>query len=196
VSHSGKRLASPSARESTQRRVFLNISIFPHNFSSTSASLARVPWTLRHSGKPLFLECISSSSATLGEEFLPRVPDIWHSGKPGALGEFPFSRSGWRCRQQRIPGKAFAWSLGPWTWLHRQRAASHGHTAELSNQRQWAQPIATTLVCTPPSPACVTNWTSVVGGNDVATQPRSLHHGGRWWWCTPSTWPHQHDLHC
>jgi transposase InsO family protein len=63
--------------------------------SSPSASLPRVSWTIRHSGKTLFPECISSPSATLGEEFLPRVPDIWHSGKPEALGEFPFSRSVW-----------------------------------------------------------------------------------------------------
>jgi hypothetical protein len=51
---------------------------------------------------PLFPEChgllgtrvrLSFPSATLGEEFLTRVPDIWHSGKPGALGEFSFSRS-------------------------------------------------------------------------------------------------------
>jgi hypothetical protein len=44
-------------------------------------------------GKPLFPECISSPSATLGEDWLPRVPDFWHSGKTLALGEFRFSRS-------------------------------------------------------------------------------------------------------
>jgi hypothetical protein len=71
VRHSGKRLAPPSAMERhSGKSVFLNISIFPHHFSFTSASLPRVSWILRHSGKPLFPECISSPSATLGEEFL------------------------------------------------------------------------------------------------------------------------------
>jgi hypothetical protein len=35
----------------------------------------------------------SSSSATLGEDWLPRVPDFWHSEKRVALGKFSFSRS-------------------------------------------------------------------------------------------------------
>jgi hypothetical protein len=38
------------------------------------------------------------SSLALGEEWLPRVPDIWHSGKPVALGEFRFSCSGYMKR--------------------------------------------------------------------------------------------------
>jgi hypothetical protein len=41
----------------------------------------------------VFPECISSPSATLGEDCLPRVPDFWHSGKHVALGEFCFSSS-------------------------------------------------------------------------------------------------------
>jgi hypothetical protein len=60
-----------------------------HSGKRLASPSARV----RHSGIRLFPECISSPSATLEEEFLPRVPDIWQSGKPEALGEFPFSRS-------------------------------------------------------------------------------------------------------
>jgi hypothetical protein len=46
---------------------------------------------------PPFPEC-HGLSGTRGRPsspsaFLPRVPDIWHSGKPEALGEFPLSRS-------------------------------------------------------------------------------------------------------
>jgi hypothetical protein len=66
---------------------------------SSSVTLPRVPWVLRHSGKPLIPECISSPSATLVEDWLPRVPDFWHSGKSLALGEFRFSRSERRCLQ-------------------------------------------------------------------------------------------------
>jgi hypothetical protein len=47
----------------------------------------------RHSGKAIFPECSSSPSATLGEDWLPRVPDFWHSGKCVALGKVCFSRS-------------------------------------------------------------------------------------------------------
>jgi hypothetical protein len=54
---------------------------------SPSVTLPRMPWVLRHSGKPLFPECISSPSATLGKDWLPRVPNFWHSGR------FRFSRS-------------------------------------------------------------------------------------------------------
>jgi hypothetical protein len=42
---------------------------------------------------PVFPECNSSPSATLGEDCLPRVPDFWHSGKCVALGKDCFSRS-------------------------------------------------------------------------------------------------------
>jgi hypothetical protein len=88
VRHSGKRLASPSAKERHLWKSVLQISPFSHIIFCLLV--------------PLFPEChgllgtrgtLSSPSATLGEEFLPRVPDIWHSRKPGALGEFPFSRS-------------------------------------------------------------------------------------------------------
>jgi hypothetical protein len=58
-----------------------------------SAALYRVLGTLRHSGKPLFPECNSSPSATLREDWLPQVPDFWHSGKPATLGKFYLSRS-------------------------------------------------------------------------------------------------------
>jgi hypothetical protein len=87
--HSGKRLSSPSAR-----------------VRHSGKRLASPSAKNMHSGKGVFPEChgllgtrgrLSSPSATLGEEFLPRVPDIWHSGKPEALGEFPFSRSGKTC---------------------------------------------------------------------------------------------------
>jgi hypothetical protein len=55
---------------------------------SPSVTLPRVPWVLRHSGKPLFPECNTR------EDWLPWVPDFWHSGKSLALREFRFSRSG------------------------------------------------------------------------------------------------------
>jgi hypothetical protein len=85
VRHSGKRLASPSAKERHSGKSVFKISPFSHIiFLFASASLPRV----LHSGKIAFPECLSSPSA-----FLPRVLDIWHSGKPEALGEFPFSRS-------------------------------------------------------------------------------------------------------
>ena len=58
-----------------------------------SVALPREPGRLGHSEKPLFPECNSSPSATLGEDWLPRVLDFWHSGKPVTLGEFRFSRS-------------------------------------------------------------------------------------------------------
>jgi hypothetical protein len=60
---------------------------------SPSAGLPRVSCTFRHSGKPPFPECNSSPSATLGEDWLPRVLDFWHSGKHVTLGEFSFTRS-------------------------------------------------------------------------------------------------------
>jgi hypothetical protein len=64
----------------------LFISIFLLRFSSASIPLPRVSWTLRHSGKPLFPECNSSPSATLGKSFFPDCPIFgtrespWHSG--------------------------------------------------------------------------------------------------------------------
>jgi hypothetical protein len=61
---------------------------------SRSAALLRVSCASRHSGKPPFPECNTSPSATLGEDLLPRVPEIWQSGKRVALGKFSFSRSG------------------------------------------------------------------------------------------------------
>jgi hypothetical protein len=36
---------------------------------------------------------LSSPRATLRKDWLPRVLDFWHSGKPLTLGKFPFSRS-------------------------------------------------------------------------------------------------------
>jgi hypothetical protein len=62
----------------------LRVPLFPEcctrgRWLSPSVSLPRVSCAFRHSGKPLFPECNSSPSATLGE-FL-------------ALGEFDFSRS-------------------------------------------------------------------------------------------------------
>jgi hypothetical protein len=81
------------ANGSVQRRRQMRIS-FCECHSSPRVILPRVPWVLRHSGKPLFPECFSSPSATLGEDLLPRVPDFWHSGKSSALGKSWFSRSG------------------------------------------------------------------------------------------------------
>jgi hypothetical protein len=54
-------------------------------FPDCRASL--VSWTFRHSGKHTFPECISSPRATLGEDWLPQVPDFWHSWKHVTLGE-------------------------------------------------------------------------------------------------------------
>jgi hypothetical protein len=110
--HSGKRCPSPSASPRLSGKIFLKrfrpprrqmqisflrVPVFPEcctrgRWSSSSASLHRVSGTYRHSGKPLFPECNSSPSATLGEEWLPRVPDFWHSGKYLTLGESCFSR--------------------------------------------------------------------------------------------------------
>jgi hypothetical protein len=59
---------------------------------------------------PVFPECNSSPSATLGEGWLPRVPGFWHSGKCVALGKVCFSRSEWSQRP-------------PETWV--ARPASH-----------------------------------------------------------------------
>jgi hypothetical protein len=111
--HSGKRPPSPSARPRLSGKIFfkrfrppppsnanffLRVPVFPEcctqgRWASPSASLPRVSRTHRQSGKPLFPECNSSPSATLGEEWLPRVPDFWHSGKYLTLGESCFSRS-------------------------------------------------------------------------------------------------------
>jgi hypothetical protein len=91
---------------------------------SPSAWLPRVSCPFRHSGKPLFPECYSSPSATLGEEWLPQVPDFWHSGKHLALGEFCFSRSD--CR-------AILWFLACITLVESEpfvRAFSPGSTLE------------------------------------------------------------------
>jgi hypothetical protein len=90
---SGKRSPSPSARAWHSGKTFFN---FLANGSvqwfcemllfffvcppSPSAALPRVSCPSRHSGKPPFPECNTSPSATLGEDFLPRVPEIWHSG--------------------------------------------------------------------------------------------------------------------
>jgi hypothetical protein len=88
VRHSGKRLASPRIRERHSGESVFKISPFSH-----------IIYRLR---VPLFPEChgllgtrgsLSSTSATLEEKFLPRVSDIWHSGNPLTLGEFPFSHS-------------------------------------------------------------------------------------------------------
>jgi hypothetical protein len=77
VRHSGKRFASPSARVRHSGKSVLKISLFPHivfcsrvpllpecctrgRGSSRSASLPRVPWTIRrvqHSGNSFFPEC-------------------------------------------------------------------------------------------------------------------------------------------
>jgi hypothetical protein len=73
VRHSGKRLASPSAKERHSGKSVLKISpFFPHIFLFVGASLPRV----LHSGKGFSrVPRLSSPSS-----FLPRVPDIWHSG--------------------------------------------------------------------------------------------------------------------
>jgi hypothetical protein len=62
------------------------VSVFPEccargRLSYPSAGLPRVSCPFWHSGKTIFPECNSSPSATLGEDWLPRVPDFWHSGK-------------------------------------------------------------------------------------------------------------------
>jgi hypothetical protein len=59
----------------------------------SSAWLPRVSCHFRHSGKPPFPECHSSSSATLREDNLSRVPDFWHLGNSVAFGKFSFCRS-------------------------------------------------------------------------------------------------------
>jgi hypothetical protein len=62
-------------------------------FPFASAPLPRV----LHSRKMAFPECLPSPRVmrfpALGKDWLPRVPDFWHSGKNLALGEFHFSRS-------------------------------------------------------------------------------------------------------
>jgi hypothetical protein len=105
--HSGKRSPSPSARAwHSEKTLFSNFwQTTPSNvavkckFPFASAPLPRV----LHSGKMTFPECHPSLSAmgfaTLGkaplprEDWLPRVPDFWHSRKSLTLGEFQFSRS-------------------------------------------------------------------------------------------------------
>jgi hypothetical protein len=84
------------------REEFFHTVSFPYtvkcNFSFSCAPLL---WVL-HSGKMAFPKChallgtresLPSLSVTLREDWLPRVPDFWHSGKHVTLREFSFSRS-------------------------------------------------------------------------------------------------------
>jgi hypothetical protein len=114
--HSGKRSPSPSASARHSGKRFFNffkrlrlmlpsnatflfrVPAFPEccargRWPSPSACLPRVSCPCRHSGKATFPECNSSPSATLGEDWLPRVPDFCHSGKCVALGKDCFSCS-------------------------------------------------------------------------------------------------------
>jgi hypothetical protein len=113
VRHSGKRIASPSARARHSGKIFFLPVLFPSavkckfyfpgaafprvlhsgKMAFPSAFLPRVSCPFQHSGKPPFPECISSLSATLGEDCLPRVLDFWLLRKQVTLGKFCFSRS-------------------------------------------------------------------------------------------------------
>jgi hypothetical protein len=103
--HSRKRPPSPSVGPRLSGKIFFKR--FRPPPPSKANFLLRVPvfpecCTRGLPRVPLFLECraligtresLSSPSATLGEEWLPRVPDFWHSGKYLTLGESCFSRS-------------------------------------------------------------------------------------------------------
>jgi hypothetical protein len=85
VRHSGKRHASPSARVWHSGKIS---SIQCRFIPPSNGSFFRLP---------LFPECLASPSvmhfSTLGKDSLPRVSNIWHSGKHVTLGKFGFSRS-------------------------------------------------------------------------------------------------------
>jgi hypothetical protein len=94
--HSGKRSHSPSARARHSGKTFFNFLangsvqccrqmqlFFFVCPSSPSVGLPRVSCPFRHSGKPPFPECNSSSSATLGEAeclIFGTQGSVWHSG--------------------------------------------------------------------------------------------------------------------
>jgi hypothetical protein len=110
----------------------------------------------------VFPECNSSPSATLGEDWLPRVPDFWHSGKCVALGKDCFSRSDKKKKQWYITRRSVHSTQ---TNAHDTTLHHHYLGEELKASRQvapWSPTLCHMARCKP-------KW-----------QPKLLHH-----WTTP-----------